>query len=192
MRNVINLSFLIVWCFFRSPFSLSLSLAQPWNFSHQLIISTVNKTNCDKSLNSSNRRGFGIVERKHEISFDYVSLNAFRCPREGSFSGDVASWRRWDVIKGDLHQSGIWYVCRFNDLSNRAETLDTGCSRNGNWNFHRRVLNSFLVRRTPRAPRKRKFKYLKTLKKFPLKQRLYFSFSRFLNYHVLVVSLYRV
>lgn len=115
-ENVINLSFLIVWCF------LSLSHLGEENFSYQLIILIVNKTNFIKSLNSSNAslscfkfvsllRGFS--SQNTGISIIRLQLFSHRYPLLCylfRLQSGIIFLKEMNVIKGDFHQSEIWYV----------------------------------------------------------------------------------
>lgn len=102
------------------------------NFSHQLIILIVNKTNSDKSLNSPNvsLSCFEFVFST-EVSWakceqKYHSIWAFMPSRSPVFHLSVVNLAvtKMNVIKGDFHQSEIWYVYRFNGLSKREKLHD--------------------------------------------------------------------
>lgn len=99
-ENVINLSFLIVWCFLPASWSLSLSLRLPTaesrlssvgrgreNFSYQLIILIVKQEN--KSLNSPNVF----------LSCYKLSRREIRFWRSGTLAGFVCFFRERQVTR---------------------------------------------------------------------------------------------
>lgn len=119
-ENVINLSFLIVWCF------LSLSLHQLWRGGKLFLsINHFNReqnkfrqkfkffTNVLRSLCDAGSRAFPQTNKKKCYSIIWVSfLYLFSLP-----NSHRVTVTKMNVIKCDFHQREIWYVYRFNDSS---------------------------------------------------------------------------
>jgi hypothetical protein len=195
------LSFLIVWCFLSFSLTHSHPLVTQWkdeeNFSYQLIILIVNKTNSDKSLNSPNAslscykfvccvfRWASFASIRTSVSITRLCESHF-C----TFPVRIVLLKKMNVIKCDFHQREIWYVYRLNGLSNKRREWNRRDSKAEGFQSSRNIEISFILeipfaessqKRLQRSISKAKnmFKYLKTLKNLLAIQARCFSLSLF-------------